>query len=47
MSLVIAGMTGQESKTMVMGGANVINCGVSKVENKGFSSTDVINKGLA
>lgn len=30
---------------MVMGGANMISCGVSKVENKGFISPDVINKG--
>lgn len=30
---------------MVMGGVNMISCDVSKVENKGFSSTDVINKG--
>lgn len=32
-------------KNMLMGGANMITCAVSKVENKGFSSTDVINKG--
>lgn len=30
-----------------MGGANMISCGVPKVENKGFSSTDVINMGQA
>lgn len=45
MSSVIVRVSSQKPLTVVMGRANMINCGASKVENKGFNSTDIVNKG--